>query len=92
MESINYGVLCPSNLDIINALCALFATYGIVTQAGEFMTVSGCGLYAVALVLTPPPCALGWLHVVQASVSMQRAAVFLVEDSEERSSSSCGCL
>jgi len=65
-EAIDYSDLSPSNLDIVNALCGVFATHGIVTRAGEFMTVSGCGCgcglqgESCPLFSAPPP---GRLHV-----------------------------
>ena len=39
-ESIQYSSLSGPNLEIVEALCAMFAVFGIVNYAGEFMTVS----------------------------------------------------
>lgn len=47
-ESIEYSSLSPANLKIVEALCTLFAVFGIMNYAGEFMIVSpgqGCMYY-----------------------------------------------
>ena len=41
-EAIQNADVCPANLTILNALCSLYAVYGIVQYSGEFTLVSDC--------------------------------------------------
>ncbi len=38
-ESLAGSGLSPVNMSMMNCLCALFATHGVISKAGEFMTV-----------------------------------------------------
>lgn len=42
-ESIQYATLSDANMQVVEALCAMFAVFGIMNYAGEFMMVSTIG-------------------------------------------------
>ena len=68
-DSLSESNLSPVNMAMMDCLGALFATHGIISRAGEFMTV--CMFVCVHVIQHLPILCqfLGWLHDASSNCS-----------------------
>ncbi len=50
-DSLASSSLSPSSMFMMNCLCAIFTTHGVITKAGEFMTVGQVAVHQEHVVI-----------------------------------------